>query len=1136
MKIAALGVVIVSTLYILLVRGLLPFDFASSWIERALEEQLGTGFRVSIHSTRLVHDAAGAPVLRVNRIRVRGPDGKVLATAPGAEVGLDPTSLLMGSFRARRIDLLGAETRVLVGADGRVQVSTGEIATPLVPGNAGGKDADSPAAKSSATAARSKPRAKTVAAPAASEPFHYPELMHWLNALEKSGLDGVALAEIGLKQGTLVVERVATGRTWIFRNINIHLARPTEGGLLFTASSSSGDKTWNLTATIGATQDGVRPIDIVARNLVPGDIMLAAGLGEIDLIAETPLSGILRAHIADDGRLMAAGLRATAGAGTVGSASDPEARFAVDEAQLQLRFDPARKAILIDPFLMQSGDNRISLAGAIEAPKGGESVWPVSIPRGTLTLGTGRDREAPLVLDRVNVRAVYDPGQQKLIIQKGDLVGATTGAAFSGSISFGPDPTLALGIAASRMPVTAAKRLWPALIAPGTRGWALERIEQGVIERVLIALNVPLDAIGKPDVELPDPALRFEMTASGAAFRPTADFPLIRDAQVTAVVTGRTARVRIAKAVIDTPTGRKIAISDGVLEVPDHLPRNPNGTIRFRFDGPADAIAEMVATEPLKGAAGFTVDPATAKGTVSANLRLSLVFRRGLREDELDYLVEGDVNGFSADHIVRGQRVENVNAKVSVTRAAVHAKGDGSIAGATAAFEYRGSKTKSEADFRLTTTLDDAARTRFGIDLNPWLTGAVGVRAHGRITDRETRVDVDADLTAAKVSDLVPGWSKPAGRPTKATYRVIEREGGIRFEDLSVTGSGTTLKGTLELDGDGGLIAANFPVFQLSDGDKATLRTERAADGTLKVSVRGDVLDARGLIRGITDGPGNAPGRHQRPRDLDLDLHLGAAAGNNGEVIRQIELRLVRRNGEIRSFALLGRIGRNSTLVGELRARPGGRPALYVTSGDAGALLRFGDFYTRIQGGEFSVLIDPPNAAGDPQEGIVSIREFTIRGEPSLDRLQAAPPPDRGETGGVNRPAPASSIAFIRTEITFERSPGKFNIREGLIFGPTMGATFDGLLDFAGNRVGIRGTYVPAFGLNNILGHFPLVGPFLGGPREGLIAITFEITGPASGPTLRVNPMSAAAPGFLRKLFEFQRKQQDDSPTIPVDR
>mgnify|MGYP006179232599 CR=1 FL=1 len=45
------------------------------------------------------------------------------------------------------------------------------------------------------------------------------------------------------------------------------------------------------------------------------------------------------------------------------------------------------------------------------------------------------------------------------------------------------------------------------------------------------------------------------------------------------------------------------------------------------------------------------------------------------------------------------------------------------------------------------------------------------------------------------------------------------------------------------------------------------------------------------------------------------------------------------------------------------------------------------------------------------------------------------------------------------------------------------------------------------------------VGLFLGGPKEGLIAITFEVVGPATGPTLRVNPMSAVAPGFLRKLF-----------------
>ena len=81
--------------------------------------------------------------------------------------------------------------------------------------------------------------------------------------------------------------------------------------------------------------------------------------------------------------------------------------------------------------------------------------------------------------------------------------------------------------------------------------------------------------------------------------------------------------------------------------------------------------------------------------------------------------------------------------------------------------------------------------------------------------------------------------------------------------------------------------------------------------------------------------------KKEKPRDVDIDVRIGAATGHNGEVIRNLELRVTRRNGEIRSFALLGRAGRDSSLVGELRARDGGRPVIYITSGDGGALFRF---------------------------------------------------------------------------------------------------------------------------------------------------------------------------------------------------
>jgi hypothetical protein len=1132
MKIISLGIITVGIVYVLLVRGFFPFDVASPWIESALERQLGPGHKVSIGYTRLDHDDTGAPVLRVERIRVYGPGGKVIANAPSAEVGLDGSSLLVGSFRARRIDLVGAETTVHVGADGRVAITAGRDATPITAEDAGGKHT-----ASAAGSAKPAP-GRTAATAARPEPFHYPELIRWLDSFEKGGLDGVALSQIGLKQGSLVVEDAETGRKWSFKDINIQLARPAEGGLLFSLSSSGAAAKWSLTATVAPMPEQVRAIDVVASNLAPGDIMLAAGLSGLDFLAETPLSGILRAQMDRDGRLLSANFRASAGSGVVGSANDPEARFRIDEMQMQARFDPERKATIVEPFIVQAGPNRLALSAIVEAPKGAERLWPVSVPQGVLFLSTGRQGEAPLVLDQVSARGVYDALEQRLVIQQGTLGGTTTGGAFSGSVTFGAKPMLALGVAASQVPVSAAKRLWPAMVARGTRGWALERVEQGIIDRFLVALNVPLDTIGKSGIELPDSAVRLEFSASNGAFRPAVNLPLIREAQVSGIITGKSARVRIAKAVLDTPQGRRINLSDGVLEVPDHIPPNPNGTVRFRFDGAADAVAEMAATELLNEAVGFRVDPASAKGAVSANVNLGLVFRHDVRGDEVTYAADGELKDFSADAAVRGHRVESVNAKVSVTATSVHARGSGRIAGTVANFDYRKSKERREAEFRVAATIDDTTRSRIGIDMAPWLVGPVQVQAQGRSDERENRFDVEADLAGATITNLVPGWLKPPGRAAKANFRVGERDGGIRLEDISVAGTGTTLKGVVELDATGAFVSANLPVFHLSDGDKASLRAERTADGTLRVSVRGDVLDARGAIRGLTDGPGAKPSAQSkdRPRDLDVELRLGAATGHHGEVARQIDLRFQRRNGEVRSFSLVSKIGRDASLVGELRARDGGRPVIYLTSGDAGAMFRFADFYSRLYGGEAWVVIDPPHADGSPQEGVINIREFTIRGEPALDRMLAAAPAEPADArgGGAARPATTQGVPFLRMQVDFNRTAGKFNIREATIFGPTIGATVEGTLDFAGDRVHLRGTYIPAFGINNLFGQLPIVGLFLGGPKEGLIAITFEVVGPAGSPTLRVNPMSAAAPGLLRKLFEF-RAAPDAAPAAGPD-
>ena len=102
--------------------------------------------------------------------------------------------------------------------------------------------------------------------------------------------------------------------------------------------------------------------------------------------------------------------------------------------------------------------------------------------------------------------------------------------------------------------------------------------------------------------------------------------------------------------------------------------------------------------------------------------------------------------------------------------------------------------------------------------------------------------------------------------------------------------------------------------------------------------------------------------------------------------------------------------------------------------------------------------------------------------------------------------------------------PGKVALREGVVRGPLLGGTIDGVVDYGRDEVHMRGTLVPLYGPNNLLGQIPVVGLFMGGEKEGLFGITYEVVGRPGNPFLRINPISALTPGILRKVFEFPRE------------
>ena len=111
----------------------------------------------------------------------------------------------------------------------------------------------------------------------------------------------------------------------------------------------------------------------------------------------------------------------------------------------------------------------------------------------------------------------------------------------------------------------------------------------------------------------------------------------------------------------------------------------------------------------------------------------------------------------------------------------------------------------------------------------------------------------------------------------------------------------------------------------------------------------------------------------------------------------------------------------------------------------------------------------------------------------------------------------AGGVLDLHAAVHHDSQPGV----SGHLRGPVVGATIEGHIDYAANDVRMRGTFVPLYGINNAFGQIPIVGLFLGGEKEGMFGLTYEVVGPPEAPALRVNPISAVAPGLLRKFFEF---------------
>ena len=118
-------------------------------------------------------------------------------------------------------------------------------------------------------------------------------------------------------------------------------------------------------------------------------------------------------------------------------------------------------------------------------------------------------------------------------------------------------------------------------------------------------------------------------------------------------------------------------------------------------------------------------------------------------------------------------------------------------------------------------------------------------------------------------------------------------------------------------------------------------------------------------------------------------------------------------------------------------------------------------------------------------------------------------------------------ITFSRFEMPFSLVENMLTVRDARTSGFELGVNAEGTVDLETDRVDISGTIVPAYTLNTLVESIPVLGELLtGGEGEGLIAAQYQVGGTTAEPVIKVDPLSALAPNFLRELFPLDEDRE----------
>jgi hypothetical protein len=659
-------------------------------------------------------------------------------------------------------------------------------------------------------------------------------------------------------------------------------------------------------------------------------------------------------------------------------------------------------------------------------------------------------------------------------------------------------------------------RYWPVSLAPHGRSWVEANIDEGRIDEVRLAVEARGKGTDIAAYEIGKLAGTFQF--SGLAvyyFRP---LPPVRNLSGTARFTGERLDFTIAKG-----EHEGLSVDEGTVHLTGLDLEDQHLQVETVFRGPLRNALKVLDHPRLDYISGLGISPGMVDGKTAIRLVAQFPLFRDLRFDQVAIAAAANMRQVRLPRAFAGLDLSDGALTLQLDQSLMKVKGDVRLAGVPAKLAWTenfGQGAGFRRRYRVRMTADEQARVRTGFDFGARLRGPVAADLiFTEIDDKTSELSLALNLKRAAIALPEIGWSKAAGKDGLARLSISFSQGGMaRVKDFTITAGDLKATGNAILSPSGREIKSiHFTRLVFAKND-ISANLAAAPGGGYEIDIKGLVIDAEPYI-GLDDdarGP---------PLKLVFDvkrLRLGA-----GRHLSAVSGTLIHDGEKSRSLILDARLGKGKRFRVRLKPEGKGRKLL-IQSDDAGGTFRAFDIMENVVGGQLQVKATYDDSLPDrPLKGRVLVNEYRLTKAPVLAELLTV-----ASVTGIPDLLSGPGIGFSRLVAPFTLTGDIVEFKEARTHGSALGFTADGKINLKRDELDLRGTIVPAYSVNAIIGNIPVLGTFLTGAKGGgVFAATYQMTGPLEAPKISVNPLAALTPGFLRNLFGIF----EGGPRDPVD-